>query len=243
MGSSHRPRTKASRASVACARCRSRKVRCDVSRRGHPCGNCDIDEEECVVIPRSHSSRVQIGTVVNAEDSPFPKRLSFPDGQSPHTETEDHYQQARIGSSKRIVDIAFQAYPFIRSDFFTRLSQDEICYLDSQACFRLPTWTSWNSMIQVYFRHIHPLVPVLDEAKFWEASRGSEPPILSLFVAQAIMFAACPFAGQRTIQACGFANCREARVGFYRRAKVRRFDEKTMQYLLNIRLIDHANSA
>jgi hypothetical protein len=221
---SNRVRTKASRASVACARCRLRKVRCDVSRRGHPCGNCEVDEEKCVVLPRSRSSRVQIGTVVNAEDSSFPSRLSSPEGQSPHTETEHHPYQARVGSPKRIVDIAFQAYPFIKSDFFARLGQDEICYLDSQSCFRLPTRSSWNSMIQVYFRHIHPLVPVLEEAKFWEFSRGNGSPSLSLFVAQAILFAACPFAGRRTIQACGFANCREARVAFYRRAKVRRDD-------------------
>ena len=37
------------RASRACHRCRSRKVRCDVVESGTPCTNCRLDEVECVV--------------------------------------------------------------------------------------------------------------------------------------------------------------------------------------------------
>jgi hypothetical protein len=66
-------------------------------------------------------------------------------------------------------------------------------------------------------------VPVLDEAGFWRTVRENgarSGSMLSLFVAQAILFAACPFASRRTIRECGFANCRKARAAFYRRAKV-----------------------
>ncbi|KAE8364495.1 fungal-specific transcription factor domain-containing protein [Aspergillus caelatus] len=37
------------RASVACCRCHSRKVRCDVALRGSPCTNCSLDKVDCLV--------------------------------------------------------------------------------------------------------------------------------------------------------------------------------------------------
>lgn len=40
-----KPRQK--RSVQACLTCRSRKVRCDVSRHGQPCTNCSLDEKEC----------------------------------------------------------------------------------------------------------------------------------------------------------------------------------------------------
>ncbi|KAL4747945.1 fungal-specific transcription factor domain-containing protein [Aspergillus terricola var. indicus] len=124
-------------------------------------------------------------------------------------------------SAAQPVDIPFQAYGFIRAEFLSRLPQDEICYLDSQSCFRLPVRESWNRLTHAYFRHINPLLPVLDETAFWDESRGDGcSGTLSLFVAQAILFAACPFADQWAIKGCGFANCREARAAFYRRAKL-----------------------
>ncbi|CAG9961935.1 unnamed protein product [Clonostachys byssicola] len=49
------------RAPKACLTCRRRKVRCDVSRRGQPCTNCDLDGTECVVCQRS-SRRQQANT-------------------------------------------------------------------------------------------------------------------------------------------------------------------------------------
>ena len=37
------------RASQACACCRARKVRCNVTEYGAPCTNCRLDEVDCVV--------------------------------------------------------------------------------------------------------------------------------------------------------------------------------------------------
>jgi hypothetical protein len=40
--------TRRGRASRACGRCRDRKVRCDVVRRGTTCTNCDLDQVRLV---------------------------------------------------------------------------------------------------------------------------------------------------------------------------------------------------
>lgn len=37
------------RASAACVRCRSRKVRCSLNATGNPCENCSLDQAQCVV--------------------------------------------------------------------------------------------------------------------------------------------------------------------------------------------------
>lgn len=43
------------RASVACQRCRSRKVRCDLKATGAPCHNCRLDQAQCVVVASRRS--------------------------------------------------------------------------------------------------------------------------------------------------------------------------------------------
>lgn len=223
---SNRQHSRAPRASVACSKCRSRKVRCDVSRRGHPCLNCELDNEECVILPRR-----RMGRLPAALKTPPAVAESPPSKPTPSSTSDDWNEDATTPCDPAApeisryttypVDIPFQAYGFVKTGFLSRLPQDEICYLDSQSCFRLPIRASWNRLIHAYFRHINPLLPVLDETAFWQEVRHNAcSGTLSLFVAQAVLFAACPFADRRAIKGCGFANCRDARAAFYRRAKV-----------------------
>ncbi|KAG7150210.1 Cutinase transcription factor 1 beta like protein [Verticillium longisporum] len=53
------------RAPKACLKCRSRKVRCDVTRTGQPCTNCRLDDRDCAVIPRV---KVRLSTHANNWD-------------------------------------------------------------------------------------------------------------------------------------------------------------------------------
>ncbi|KAL3452144.1 fungal-specific transcription factor domain-containing protein [Aspergillus insuetus] len=228
------------RASIACTKCRLRKVRCDVAYRGHPCVNCKLDQEDCVVQLRGRQSRLrlEIGVPDQSLSSAASASASVPEAVSQSDKDTKPKAPRRAprkapadpnpsstpstaAAAAAATDIAFQAYPFIRSEFLLRLNQDEICYLDSQSCFRLPVASPWQGMLHAYFEHINPLVPVLDEAGFWQTVREiGASSTLSLFVVQAILFAACPFASRRTIRECGFANCRKARAAFYRRAKL-----------------------
>ena len=218
---STRSHGKSPRAIVACTKCRIRKVRCDVSRRGHPCINCELDHEECVVIPRSRMRRLNLGATITGRAEPQGCERTSPERNNSERTATTTDALSVEDSKNRLVDIPFQAYRFVQHDFLPRLSEDEIRYLDSQLCFRLPTRASWDRMIHAYFRYINPLFPVMNEQRFWEESRDDSPPRLSLFVIHAILFAACPFADRNAITGCGFSNCRDARATFYRRAKVR----------------------
>ncbi|KAL4808372.1 fungal-specific transcription factor domain-containing protein [Aspergillus unguis] len=50
-------KTGARRAIHACTKCRTRKVRCDVSIRGRPCMNCSLDGENCEVTLSKRATR------------------------------------------------------------------------------------------------------------------------------------------------------------------------------------------
>ncbi|KAF5560658.1 cutinase transcription factor 1 beta [Fusarium napiforme] len=73
------------------------------------------------------------------------------------------------------------------------LLPDDINYLEAQGCFRVPTPEALDEFVQEYFLHVHPALPLLDEAWFWaiysRSVRGRSN--LSLFVFQAMLFTAC----------------------------------------------------
>lgn len=87
-------------------------------------------------------------------------------------------------------------YHFIKSDSFSHVSSDDIGFLKSQGAFLLPDMPFLDEFIQEYFRHVHPHLPLIDEAAFWEAfhsnglTRGLNFQI-SVFTFQAMLFASC----------------------------------------------------
>ncbi|KAL2408149.1 hypothetical protein ABEF95_008294 [Exophiala dermatitidis] len=103
-----------------------------------------------------------------------------------------------------------------------QLDQEELQFLETLGCYRVPARASLDEFIKAYFLYIHPLQPLLDEAEFWRAysapSLCSTKPI-SIFVFQAMLFAACSFVPFSTIQRLGFSNYYAARATFYQRAK------------------------
>ena len=59
------------RASAACVRCRSRKVRCNLNATGNPCHNCRLDQAQCVVVVSKRSreyraEKARLAQVANA---------------------------------------------------------------------------------------------------------------------------------------------------------------------------------
>lgn len=88
--------------------------------------------------------------------------------------------------------IIYSYYSFLDLDI-SGLLPDDINYLEAQGCFRVPTPEALDEFVQEYFLHVHPALPLLDEAWFWaiftRPVRGRSN--LSLFVFQAMLFTAC----------------------------------------------------
>lgn len=71
------------RASRACLRCRTRKVRCDVAQHGTPCTNCRLDSQTCLLSQRSRPLPVRQSSghldirLFNQSGNPHPYGLSL----------------------------------------------------------------------------------------------------------------------------------------------------------------------
>lgn len=95
-------------------------------------------------------------------------------------------------SGKRDTDVQKRLEcPFIDSLFLSSLPPEDVEYLTAKGSRTLPDESAIEEFFRQYFKHVHPIVPVVDEANFWRIYQGGSGAKLSLFVAQAILFASC----------------------------------------------------
>lgn len=249
------------RASKACLHCRQRKVRCDVTLRGVPCLNCQLDHQSCAVQERKskrslsnakhtfHKDGGSISEGISAErghDNPsgidsidqWAKRLSALtpvslrgspnatfnalrndaksghspcinlDGFSPRTAcTISRLHIGSEGTGKPsacaaftdqptptldgVIYSNFETLPFIRPPDLLHVSALDIRFMQLNGCFDLPSMPILNEFIRIYFLHVHPIIPLLDEGEFWDSYSCANEKRISLLVFQAIIFAAC----------------------------------------------------
>ncbi|KAF4444945.1 cutinase transcription factor 1 beta [Fusarium acutatum] len=119
--------------------------------------------------------------------------------------------------------ITYSYYPFLALDM-SGLEPSDVHYLESQMCLSVPTPDALDDFIREYFLHVHPGLPLLDEADFWAVYSGNkEPcgePTISLFLFQAMLFAASSFVPFSTLKCLGFTSRHKAGEKYYRRAKL-----------------------
>jgi len=89
-------------------------------------------------------------------------------------------------------------YPFVDTDFMSRIPVEDLNYLDHLGCLQLPQPNDLDEIVRAYFLYIHPHLPLIDEGKFWDTylnrqvgSGVRNPSRIPLFVFQAILLTAC----------------------------------------------------
>jgi hypothetical protein len=90
--------------------------------------------------------------------------------------------------------IIYSYYPILGLDTLSYMTPEDVNFLESQGCFRVPIRPLLDQFVKEYFLHIHPGLPIIDEGICWEMytnrdSHLAEYPRMSLFVFQAIVFA------------------------------------------------------
>ncbi|KAL1864498.1 hypothetical protein VTK73DRAFT_5846 [Phialemonium thermophilum] len=122
-------------------------------------------------------------------------------------------------------DILYSYYPFLRINHLCQVVPQDVNYLESQGCFRVPIKTLLDEFIHQYFRHVHPFLPLIHEGEFCDlyhkgesTSPAMEP--VSLLVLQSMIFAASNFVSRNCIRALGFSSLSTAKAALYRRAKL-----------------------
>lgn len=98
-------------------------------------------------------------------------------------------------------DITYSYYPFISLGNIHNIMPQDVNYLESQGCLRIPTRAILDEFVQQYFLHIHPIMPILNEGDFWDMynqSSGEPTQKVTLVFFQALLFSsanvghACP---------------------------------------------------
>ncbi|KAH9207140.1 hypothetical protein DL95DRAFT_468950 [Leptodontidium sp. 2 PMI_412] len=121
----------------------------------------------------------------------------------------------------------YSYFDFLNGESFSHLELDDFQILELKGCFHVPSKPYLDQFVQQYFLHVHPVLPILDERRFWELylpgekERGQTPGDgIPLLVFRAMMFASCGFVSAETIGALGYKNSLEARTSLYRQAKL-----------------------
>jgi hypothetical protein len=84
------------------------------------------------------------------------------------TETRPRQLSSRDHTQARS-DITYAYYPFLCIGNLSSLHPDDVNYLESQGCFKVPESNSLDELLRVFFRYAHPILPVVNEAEFWSA--------------------------------------------------------------------------
>ncbi|KAF5646956.1 n-terminal binuclear Zn cluster-containing protein [Fusarium tjaetaba] len=231
------------RAKQACLHCRARKIRCDLAFGGSPCLNCRLDEVHCEVRGRkpkrrldTKNARVTIKTNAGSTTT-TPDNIWLQDGMftadnnsslgvyqfSSSNPSPCHLDNVQIEStdagSKGELEPAENCLAFINDPDLSKLPPDDVGFLRQQGCLSVPPRPILDEFIREYFLHVHPMLPLMDESVFWENYR-QQTNKLSLFLVQAMLFAACSFVSESATKELGFESPRLAAARFYQRAKL-----------------------
>lgn len=121
-------------------------------------------------------------------------------------------------------DVSYSYYPFLTMGNARRIPHQDFNFLETQGCMRVPIRPWLDEIVQQYFLHVHPFLPLVHEGDFWDLYQhdGEEPTgeKVSLLLFQAMLFASCTFVSESTMKALGYPDIRSMRGTLLRRAKL-----------------------
>lgn len=97
---------------------------------------------------------------------------------------------ASISADAAIIDV--DKHGFLCTQNLKCLPPGDINYLFIKGSLNIPDHHTTKEFVEKYFKRIHPMLPILDEALFWRAFGGDPTEKISLFVFQALIFAISP---------------------------------------------------
>jgi len=111
--------------------------------------------------------------------------------------TAPNIPPARPGAQRTSTSttVLFVHYPYLKVHNIHTIAQQDLNYMEAQGCLHVPSRPILDNFVEQYFRHHHPLLPLLNEGDFWEmySQKESTGPqaTMSLLVFQAMLFASC----------------------------------------------------
>ncbi|KAF5676191.1 cutinase transcription factor 1 beta [Fusarium heterosporum] len=239
MDSTKPPRKRVSR---ACNLCRSRKVRCIIENPSDPCVNCRHNDKVCTFkrrhgiislaprilpspsTPRSTEDSInQDCNVEQAGPSPTTSTYLQPAASLPPTISPPNTSSSPQYSSQLPKPSCHPDYAFLQVPDTKDLLPQDTAFLVSQGCFIVPQRAALDDFLRQYFLHVHPMLPILNEKDFWLSYNSVDSDVeyqMPMLVLQGLLFISSGFVSSETIKMLGFEDVHQAKLAFYRRAKL-----------------------
>ncbi|KAI8682296.1 Zn(2)-C6 fungal-type domain-containing protein [Fusarium sp. Ph1] len=148
--------------------------------------------------------------------------------------------QYSAGVARRPGTTCHPDYSFLQAPDTKSLLPQDLAFLTSQGCFIVPHRAALDEFMQQYFLHVHPMLPILNEKDHWQAYNSQDSQgqgRMSILVLQGLLFVSSgvrspfsprephhltrvQFVSLETIKSLGFRTVHQAKLAFYRRAKL-----------------------
>lgn len=154
-------------------------------RRRRPSGNLDSisGASQPISSPTSSMTHQSSGYYIPSAASTVDESTTL------RTANSSAHQQLRDEATS----LAYPSYSFLQAPTIRSIFDQDREFLVAQGCFTLPQRLILDEFIRHYFLHVHPMLPLLNEAEFWAAYDGKRPHDdtagkVPMIVMQAILF-------------------------------------------------------
>ncbi|KAL2813417.1 hypothetical protein BJX63DRAFT_432001 [Aspergillus granulosus] len=194
------------RASRACPRCHTRKVRCDATVTGYPCTNCRLDTSPCQAFTGGRERRKQLSL---ARAQAIANKSLGQSASCPRQAGDSSTQMRRTQM------VQFSSYDYIKLLDTGKGDLHRLPLLERPGCLALPGKLEMDVLVRHYFLYVHLFCPLIDEAVFWRAYKQTreDDKMIPLLLLRAIVVPST------VANRCGYDSLLEARDDLYNRAK------------------------
>ncbi|KAF4990242.1 hypothetical protein FGRMN_8587 [Fusarium graminum] len=104
----------------------------------------------------------------------------------------------------------------------TKITSEDVDYLKIKGALSVPTLPLQNALLQAYVEYVHPYMPLMDLNSFLGviSSRDGQNGQTSLFLYQAVMFAASAFVDMKYLRESGYTTRKAARKSFFQKTRL-----------------------
>ncbi|KAK2002678.1 fungal-specific transcription factor domain-containing protein [Colletotrichum falcatum] len=103
-----------------------------------------------------------------------------------------------------------------------KIAQEDVTYLHTKGALTLPALPLQNALLQAYIEYVHPYMPLLELYDFLAVINAQDGLCgqISLFLYQAVMFAATAFVDMKILREAGYPTRKAARKAFFQKTRL-----------------------
>ncbi|KAF5630700.1 cutinase transcription factor 1 beta [Fusarium tjaetaba] len=134
----------------------------------------------------------------------------------------DNLRNTQLLGSLEEKDTPAPQFPAFLRPLPNKIAPEDVDYLKIKGALSVPTLPLQNALLQAYVEYVHPYMPLMDLNNFLGIinSRDGKNGQTSLFLYQAVMFAASAFVDMKYLREGGYTTRKAARKSFFQKTRL-----------------------